>query len=184
MEVFKGRPQDTAGREEREVRVYDYLDSLGIEYMRTDHPDNLAYTMEDCRKIDAALETKLCKNLFLCTANKKQFFMLLIPGDKPFKTKYITSQIGTGRLSFADEAKMLEYLDIKPGAVSLMGLMNDHDNNVKLLVDKELLDEEYLGCHPCVNTASMKIKVADAFGPYLKAVHHDMQIVELPWEVE
>ena len=184
MQIYKGRPENTDGRLARELRVYDFLDSLGIEYWRTDHMGNRAFTMNDCKTIDATLETVLCKNLFLCTANHKNFFMLMMPGDKPFRTKYITSQTGTGRLSFAPEEKMLEFLDIEPGAVSLMGLMNDHDNHVKLLVDKDLLNEKFVGCHPCVNTSSLKLKSEDAFGTYLKAVHHDMQVVELPWEVE
>ena len=182
MEVFKGRPESAEGRLEREIRVYDFLDALGIEYWRTDHMGNRAFTMSDCKTIDAALGTVLCKNLFLCTANQKHFFMLMMPGDKPFRTKHITSQTGTGRLSFAPEEKMLEYLDIQPGAVSIMGLMNDHDNNVKLLVDRDLLDEEFFGCHPCVNTTSLKLYTKDVFGRYLEAVHHDMQVVELPKE--
>ena len=184
MEIYKGRPENAAERLPREKRVYDFLDDLGIEYWRTDHMGNRAFTMEDCKTIDAVLGTVLCKNLFLCTANHKLFFMLLMPDDKPFKTKYITSQTGTGRLSFAPADKMLEYLDIEPGAVSVMGLMNDHDNNVKLLVDKDLLGEEFFACHPCVNTSSLKIRTADVLGPYLKAVHHEMQVVELPSEVE
>lgn len=180
MELYKGRPEDLSGREEREVRVYDLLDSLGIEYFRTDHEH--ADTMEACNRIDAVLEVVICKNLFLCNRQKTDFYLLMMPGDKPFKTKELSSQINSARLSFASPEAMLEYLDIKPGAVSVMGLMNDKDNHVKLLVDEDVLNDEYVGCHPCVNTSSLKLKTEDVFGKYLTAVNHTATTVVLKGE--
>lgn len=180
MELYKGRPEDLSGREEREVRVYDLLDSLGIEYFRTDHEH--ADTMEACNRIDAVLDVVICKNLFLCNRQKTDFYLLMMPGDKPFKTKELSSQINSARLSFASPEAMLEYLDIKPGAVSVMGLMNDKDNHVKLLVDEDVLNDEYVGCHPCVNTSSLKLKTEDVFGKYLKAVNHTATTVVLKGE--
>ena len=180
MELYKGRPEDISGREEREVRVYDLLDSLGIEYFRTDHEH--ADTMEECNRIDAVLDVVICKNLFLCNRQKTDFYLLMMPGDKPFKTKELSSQINSARLSFASPDAMLEYLDIKPGAVSDMGLMNDKDNHVKLLVDEDVLKDQYVGCHPCVNTSSLKLKTEDVFGKYLKAVNHTATTVVLKGE--
>ena len=180
MELYKGRPEDISGREEREVRVYDLLDSLGIEYFRTDHEH--ADTREECNRIDAVLDVVICKNLFLCNRQKTDFYLLMMPGDKPFKTKELSSQINSARLSFASPDAMLEYLDIKPGAVSVMGLMNDKDNHVKLLVDEDVLKDEYVGCHPCVNTSSLKLKTEDVFGKYLKAVKHTATTVVLKGE--
>lgn len=180
MELYKGRPEDISGREEREVRVYDLLDSLGIEYFRTDHEH--ADTMEECNRIDAVLDVVICKNLFLCNRQKTDFYLLMMPGDKPFKTKELSSQINSARLSFASPDAMLEYLDIKPGAVSVMGLMNDKDNHVKLLVDEDVLKDQYVGCHPCVNTSSLKLKTEDIFGKYLKAVKHTATTVVLKGE--
>ena len=180
MKLFKGRPEDTDDREEREVRVYDLLDSLAIEYFRTDHEH--ADTMEECNKIDAVLDVVSCKNLFLCNRQKTDFYLLMMPGNKPFKTKELSSQINSARLSFAPPDAMLEYLDIKPGAVSVMGLMNDKDNHVKLLVDEDVLKDEYVGCHPCVNTSSLKLKTEDVFGKYLKAVNHSAVTVVLKGE--
>ena len=180
MELYKGRPEDISGREEREVRVYDLLDSLGIEYFRTDHEH--ADTMEECNRIDAVLDVVICKNLFLCNRQKTDFYLLMMPGDKPFKTKELSSQINSARLSFASPDAMLEYLDIKPGAVSVMGLMNDKDNHVKLLVDEDVLKDEYVVCHPCVNTSSLKLKTEDVFGKYLKAVKHTATTVVLKGE--
>lgn len=180
MKLYDGRPRDCADREEREVRVYDFLDKLGIAYQRTDHGH--ADTMEACNEIDRVLGVVICKNLFLCNRQKTDFYLLLMPGDKPFKTKELSAQIHSARLSFAGEEEMERYLNIKPGAVSVMGLMNDRENHVKLLVDKDVLAGEYMGCHPCVNTSSLKIKTKDVFQRYLSAVHHDMTVVTLTGE--
>lgn len=182
MELVKGRPTDCSGRLEREVRVYDLLDKLGIEYERTDHEK--ANTMEKCNEIDKILDTIICKNLFLCNRQQTEFYLLMMPGDKPFKTKYITKQLGCSRLSFAPSEKMLEYLDIKPGAVSIMGLMNDKDNKIQLVIDKPVVESETLGCHPCVCTSSLKFKTKDIIEKFLPAVHHETIIVDLPWGEE
>ena len=178
MELFKGRPQNTQGRLDKEIRVYDLLDSLDIEYFRTDHEE--ANTMEVCNDIDKILDTLICKNLFLCNRTKTEFYLLMMPGDKPFKTKDITKQIGCSRLSFGDSEHMQQFLDIKPGAVSIMGLMNDKDNHIQLLIDKPVLEGEYIGCHPCVSTSSLKIKTQDILEKFLPAVNHNPIVVDLP----
>lgn len=177
MELFDGRPEDVTGREEKEIRVYDLLDRIGIKYNRTDHEP--ATTMEVCKDIDGILNAVICKNLFLCNRQKTQFYLLMMPADKPFKTKELSAQINSARLSFADERYMEEFLDIHPGSVSVMGLMNDKNHHVRLLVDEDILKGEYLGCHPCVNTSSLKIKTADVFDKFLKEVGHDMTVVHL-----
>ena len=182
LKLYEGRPADCSGRLEKEIRTYDFLDVLGIPYWRTDHAWMHADTMEACHDIDAVLEATVCKNLFLCNRQKTNFYLLMMPGDKPFKTKEITSQIGSARLSFASPEDMEKYLDIRPGAVSVMGLMNDHENHVQLLVDEDVMKGEYLGCHPCVNTSSMKVRTEDIFGKFLEAVHHDMIKVTLTGE--
>ena len=180
MELKKGRPSDLSGREEKEIRVYDFLDGLNIEYMRVDH--EAADNMEVCAAIDEVLEATICKNLFLCNRQKTNFYLLMMPGDKPFKTKEISSQINSARLSFAGAEEMEQFLDIKPGAVSIMGLMNDRDNMVRLLVDEDVLNSELFGCHPCINTSSMRLKVEDVFGAFLEAVHHEYIKVTLVGE--
>ena len=180
MELYKGRPQSTEGRLDREVRVYDLLDSLGIEYLRTDHAH--ADTMEACNEIDKVLDVLICKNLFLCNRQKTKFYLLMMPGDKPFKTKELSSQINSARLSFASAEAMEEYLDILPGSVSVMGLMNDKENAVTLLVDEDVLKCQYVVCHPCVNTSSLKIKTTDVFDKFLKAVGHTATVVHLTGE--
>ena len=177
MELLSGRPENTDGRQEREIRVYDLLDSLGVEYQRIDH--EAADNMEACQAIDAALEATICKNLFLCNRQQTAFYLLMMPDTKNFKTKEISSQINSARLSFASGEKMEEYLDIHPGSVSVMGLMNDHDNRVQLLVDEDVLKGEYLGCHPCVNTASLKLRTKDVFETILPAMGHTYRTVHL-----
>ena len=180
MELFNGRPEDTSGRLPREVRTYDFLDGLGIEYLRTDH--ERADNMEACNVIDAVLGVVICKNLFLCNRQKTAFYLLMMPGDKKFKTKELSSQINSARLSFADAEDMLKYLDIEPGAVSIMGRMNDKDHAVQLLIDEDVLKDEYLGCHPCVCTSSLKMKTKDVTEKFLPAVGHSYKTVHLVGE--
>lgn len=180
MELQNGRPAGADRRQPREARVYDYLDGLGIEYQRVDHAP--AQTMEDCKAIDEVLGTAMCKNLFLCNRQKTNFYLLLMPADKPFKTKELSAQINAARLSFASGEHMLAYLDIQPGAVSVLGLMNDTENDVTLLVDEDLLQSETIGCHPCVNTSSLLLKTDDVLHTFLPAVRHSFQTVKLVGE--
>ena len=181
LELVKGRPDSTEGRLEKEIRTYDLLDSLGIEYERVDHEE--ANTMEACAAIDEVLAPAvICKNLFLCNTQKTKFYLLMIKNDKKFKTKEISKQINSARLSFAPPEYMEQYLDITPGSASVMGLMNDKENQVTLLVDEDVLAAEYFGCHPCINTSSLRLKVSDVFGTFLKAVDHDYITVKLVGE--
>ena len=180
MELLDGRPDSMEGRLPREVRTYDLLDSLGIEYQRVDH--EAAETMAACEAIDAVLGVTMCKNLFLCNRQKTAFYLLLMPGDKKFKTKELSAQINSARLSFAEAEDMVKYLDIEPGSVSVMGLMNDKDHTVQLLIDEDVLQAEYLGCHPCVNTSSLKMRVDDVKSKFLPAVGHAYQTVHLVGE--
>lgn len=177
MEIFHGRPADCSGREPREVRTYDLLDRLGIEYLRTDHAP--ATTMEVCKDIDGVLEVLICKNLFLCNRQQTQFYLLMMPGDKPFKTKDLSAQLGVARLSFAGEDFMEQFLGLHPGSVSVLGLMNDAQGRVRLVIDEEVLRGEYLGCHPCQNTSSIKLRTEDLLHKFLPAVRHEPTVVRL-----
>lgn len=178
LELQSGRPTDTTGRLEKEIRTYDLLDSLGITYERVDHEE--ANTMEACAAVDEVLaQAVICKNLFLCNTQKTKFYLLMIKNDKKFKTKEISKQINSARLSFAPPEYMEEYMDITPGSASIMGLMNDKDNQVTLLVDEDVLAADYFGCHPCINTSSLRLKVSDVFETFLKAVGHNYITVKL-----
>ena len=177
MKLECGRPLNTAGREPRELRTYDLLDRLGISYERIDH--EAAETMEMCREIDRILNAIICKNLFLCNRQQTAFYLLMIPGDKPFRTKELSAQINSSRLSFAPPERMKELLDILPGAVSVMGLMNDTEHRVQLLIDEDILRDVYVGCHPCVNTSSLRLRTEDLIRVFLPAVGHEYRTVHL-----
>ena len=179
MELMHGRPETNEGRLPKEVRVYDFLDSLGIDYQRVDHEE--AMTMEVCAAIDETLEATICKNLLLCNRQATAFYLLMLPGNKVFKTSVLSKQIGSSRLSFASAEAMEQFLDITPGSVSVMGLMNDHENRVQLIMDQDVLKGEYIGCHPCINTSSLRFKTADLMEKILPAMHHEPIFVDLPW---
>ncbi len=168
----KGRPASLEGRLEKEIRVYDLLDKIGMDYWHTDHPGAKAYTMEDCKEIDGILHATVCKNLFLTNRQHTSYYLLMMPGDKAFKTKELSPQIGSSRLSFGDPEEMEELLDCTPGSASIFGLMNDVNNRVQLLVDRDVVAGKFVGAHPCVNTASLKMPTAQLFDLYLRAVHH------------
>lgn len=180
--LYKGRPDDFSERLPKERRCYELLDSLGIEYLRVDH--EYADTIDACHKIEDTLGALICKNLFLTNRQQTDFYMLLMPGDKPFKTKLLSKQIGSSRLSFGSPEHMEEHLDITPGSVSVLGLMNDSKNAVKLLVDADLLKDEFIGCHPCINSSTLRIKTSDITNLFLPKVGHSMTVVELPWVIE
>ena len=177
MILENGRPADTKGRMDKEVRVYDFLDALGISYQRIDH--EAAMTMEVCEEIDRVLDAVICKNLFLCNRQETNFYLLMIAGDKKFKTKDLSSQIGSARLSFGKPEYMEEFLDITPGSVSVLGLMNDKENKVQLLMDEDVIRQEYIGCHPCINTSSLRIKTEDMLGKIIPAMKHAPVFVKL-----
>ena len=176
--LYKGRPMNT--REANEMRCYDVLDSLNIEYLRVDH-DN-ADTIEACASVEKVLEYRICKNLFLTNRQQTEFYLLLMPGDKPFKTKFLSKQLGTARLSFADAQAMEKHLDIQPGSVSVLGILNDKENKVHLVMDRDIYDDGYICCHPCRNTSTLKISAKDVTEKIVPFSNHEITIVDLPWE--
>lgn len=178
FELMDGRPADEAGRLEKELRTYDFLDHLTISYQRIDHEP--AMTMEACREVDEALQATICKNLFLCNRQETNFYLLMIAGDKKFRTKDLSAQLGVARLSFAKERYMEEFLDLTPGSMSVMGLINDKERNVRLCIDKEVLEGKEIACHPCINTSSIKFATKDLLEKILPAMGHEMTIVDLP----
>lgn len=177
--IYQGRPADTAGHPDKELRAYDFLDSLGISYTRVEH-DALP-TIEACQEVDQLLSVEICKNLFLRNAQKTDFYLLLIPGNKKFKTAVLSKQIGSARLSFGEAEFMEQFMDLTPGSVTVLGLMNDKENRVRLLIDKDVLDQEYFGCHPCINTSSLKFPTRDVIDKILPAINHPYTVVDLPY---
>ena len=178
MKLLDGRPENVSQRLDKEIRVYDFLDNLGVPYRRVDHAP--AMTMEACVEIDKVLGAPMCKNLLLCNRQKTDFYLLLMPGEKVFQTKELSAQLGVSRLSFASGEVMEEYLDITPGSLSVIGLMNDKDCHVRLVIDKSVLENEYIGFHPCINTSSLQVKISDLTGKIIPAMGHEPTIVNLP----
>ena len=177
MVLVEGRPADCSGRLEKEMRSYDLLDGLAVQYQRIDH--EAAMTMEACEEIDRVLDATICKNLLLCNRQCTAFYLLMIPGSKVFKTSELSKQIGSSRLSFAKPEYMEQYLDITPGSVSVLGLMNDHENHVELLIDADILKGEFFGCHPCINTSSLRLRTSDLMEKIIPAMHHTPRLVTL-----
>ena len=177
MELQNGRPADCGGRLAKEIRCYDLLDSLGVEYQRIDHEP--AMTMEACEEIDRTLNAVICKNLLLCNRQKTKFYLLMLPGEKHFKTSVLSKEIGSSRLSFASAEDMEALLDITPGSVSVLGLMNDHEHKVELLMDAEVVKGEFFGCHPCKNDGSLRIRTADLLRVFLPHTGHEVTVVDL-----
>lgn len=178
LTLMEGRPESNEGRLEKEIRTYDLLDKLGVKYQRIDH--EAAMTMEACKEIDETLQATICKNLFLCNRQETDFYLLMIKDNKKFKTKDLSAQLGVSRLSFAKENYMEEFLDITPGSVSVMGLMNDHDKRVRLIIDEEVLQGQEIGCHPCINTSSIKFATKDLTDVIIPAMEHPYTLVNLP----
>lgn len=178
MILERGRPADIVGRLEKEIRVYDFLDSIGVSFERVDH--DAAMTMEACAEIDKVLEAATCKNLLLCNRQQTDFYLLLMEGNKVFKTKELSAQLEVSRLSFADASFMEAFLDITPGSLSVMGLMNDKDFRVKLVIDMPILDGKYIGFHPCINTSTLRVKTSDLVEKIIPAMKHTPTFVNLP----
>ncbi len=174
--IYTGKPENN-NRLKKEMDSYELLEKLGISYYRLDHDE--AKSVEDCLEVEELLDIEIYKNLFLCNSSKNEFFLLTMLGNKKFDTKIVSKQVGSSRLSFAGPEDLEEYLNLQPGSVSVLGLMFDKERKVKLLIDKDLLADEYFGCHPCVNTSSLKITTKDLLEKFLPYTGHTPLFVDL-----
>ncbi len=173
----QGAPKELSERLIREQKCYALLEELGIEYERIDHAP--AMTMEVCREIDRVLEAAICKNLLLCNRQKTAFYLLMLRGDKVFHTKDLSAQIQSSRLSFASPEDMEQLLGCTPGSASVLGLMNDTEGRVRLLIDGDVLESEWIGMHPCINTSSLRIRREDLTERILPEMRHGYTVVRL-----
>ena len=175
MEVYNGAPAES--RSDVENRVYECLARLDIPFTRVDH--EAAFTMEDCVAIGEALNVHICKNLLLTPRNRSAFYLLCMPGDKPFSTKDFSKLIGSSRLSFATEEDLVALLGCHAGSASILGLMNDTEHRVTLAIDRTVAGDEWFGCHPCKNTSSLRMKTRDVLEKFLPDTGHEAVIVDL-----
>ena len=174
---YTGRPAEK--RTPAEEAIYDKLEELGIPFDRVDHDH--ADTMEDCLLIESTLGGKICKNLFLCNRQQTAFYLLMMPGGKPFKTKFLSAQLGCARLSFADAGHMAQYLRTIPGSVSALELLFDTENAVQLVIDREMLAEDTISGHPGLSTSTLRMAREDLLR-YVSAVGHEPTYIDLPVE--
>lgn len=173
--IYTTRPTDE--RLEKENRVYDLLEELNIPFIRIDH--DAMNTIDECQDVDKFLGVEICKNLFLCNSQKTKFYLLMMPGHKKFVTRDFCKQINSSRLSFAPPEYMETYLDLTPGSASILGLMNDHEHHVQLVMDQEVVDQPLIGCHPCINTSRLTLSTNDVLNKFLPYTNHDVLYVNL-----
>ena len=178
-QLFTGRPQN-AECIPMEEKVYDFLDNLGIDYKTLKHP--AAFTIEECNKVRDKVNAPVFKNLFLTNKQQTNFYLLVMPGEKVFKTKYLSAQINSARLSFANEDFMQRYLGVTPGSVTPLGLINDKDKTVRVLFDRDVLAYDEFACHPCINSASVILRLKDMTDKVVAATGHNITWVTLPNE--
>ena len=144
-----GRPSDP--RSAKETACYDLLDSLGIAYECVDH--DAAMTMELCHAAEGVLHISICKNLFLCNRQKTKFYLLLMPGGKPFHTKDLSAQLGCARLSFGPPEDMERLLGVTPGSATVLALQNDTAGEVTLVIDRAVLQARASAATPASTRA-------------------------------
>ena len=178
--IENGAPTNASERTAREQRCYTFLNRLGVPYRRADHA--VAATMEICREIEKSLGCPICKNLLLTNRQQTDFYLLLMEGEKVFKTKYLSKALGCARLSFATDEQMQALVDVTPGSLSVLGLLNDPEQRVRLVIDKPVLEQAEIGFHPCMNTSTLAVSMGDFTGTILPALRHEVTVVELPAE--
>lgn len=172
-ELHIGRPENKVS--DIEEKTYNFLSELGISFECIEHSP--AETIAICHQIEEKLGARICKNLFLKNSAQTQYYLLLLDGDTKFESSTISKQIGSTRLSFASAEKLDEYLGLQPGSVSVLGLINDKEANVTLLIESKLLEDEFFCCHPCKNTSTLKFRTSDIVERIIPATNHNFTLI-------
>ena len=144
---------------EKEKQVYDVLNDLGIPYDRHGHPP--VYTVEEAEKQWTDIIGAHCKNLFLRNKKGNRHYLVILEASKAADLKTLNKLLGEDRLSFASEKRLMKYLSLETGAVSVFGLINDRENHVIVVIDDDLKKTEAVNFHPNVNTATVGISFPD-----------------------
>ena len=142
-----------------------------------------ADTIAHCVAIEEYLGAPICKNLVLCNRQKTAFYLLLMDGQKPFRTKELSAQIGSSRLSFAPPEEMERLLGVTPGSATILALMNDKDHQVRLILDKSVADCDWFGCHPCINTSTLRLSMREIREKFLPHLGITPTVVDLPGQL-
>lgn len=162
---------------ELQKKVYDTLNELSIRYERVDTSE--AITMEDCLEIEKKLNVKMVKTLFLCNQQKTKFYLFVTTSSKRFDSKIFSRQLQISRVSFANEELMLSKIKTKIGSATIFGLLMDETKEVQLVIDKEVLNEEYYGCSDGTTTGYMKITTKDILDKVIPCTNHEFNIIEM-----
>lgn len=165
------------GKNVTQDKVFDLLDQLKIPYECVEN--EVVETMEECKELDEVLGTEIRKSLFLRNQKKTAFFLVVLPAEKQLDIKELGKKLGAGKLSFASEEYMVKYLGCHPGSASVMGTINDEEDYVKVIFDKEVADAEWFGCNPGINTAHLKLKTRDLLNKFLPKIYHKAEIIAI-----
>jgi Ala-tRNA(Pro) deacylase len=159
-----------------EQEVYDVLDKLDIPYRRYEH--EAVYTIKELDNQDIDFHGEHCKNLFVRNRKGNVHYLIVVEGSKRVDLKKISEQIGSTPLSFASEERLYKHLELKPGSVTPMGLINDRDKKVIVVIDKDLMSLDSIGVHPNVNTATITLSYEN-LQKFLKWCQNKVQYVEI-----
>ena len=152
------------------------LDELGIKYYYYEHP--LAKTMEDCEGIGADVGAKHFKNIYACDHTETNFFIIIIRADKKFRTSEVSRKLGVSRLSFCTDEMLQENLGVVSGAVTPLALMNDKEHKTLLVVDKDILRDEMVCCHPLTSDASVAMHRYDLI-KFVRACGNEIKFLDI-----
>ena len=144
---------------DKKEKVLKKLDELNIHYKLIDHP--AVYTIDTMDELHLNKNGHIVKNLFLKNSNGKKHYLVVLKGDKKADLKSIKSQINSTALSFASEERLEKYLGLSKGAVTPLGIINDEEHLVNIVLDEDLKNEKIIGVHPNVNTATVFITFDD-----------------------
>jgi len=157
-------------------QVYECLDKMGIEYEYYEHPE--APTIEIAAQFYRGEDTTLCKNLFFRNHKGNRHYLVIMDSRHQMDIHSIEKMLRQGKLSFASSERMMKYLGLRPGSVSLFGLVNDKDHEVTLFVDKGLVNVKKVSFHPNDNHASLVISSSDMF-KFIENIGNEWQVVDL-----
>ncbi len=160
-----------------EENVYTKLNELNIQFDRVDN--DTVEAMEECVEISNKLGAEIRKTIIVCNEKKTQFYLVVLPAEKRFDSKLFRDKMGCSRVSFAKAEDMQEILGVVPGSATIMSVINDKDNIVKVAIDKEVADSEFFACNTGENTRHIKIKTSDLLNVFLPNVNHEPTIIEL-----
>lgn len=174
-EVMTTAPEDERGA--LETKVYQELERLNISYERVDN--DTVETMEECVEISEKLGAEIRKTIVCCNRQKTEFFLVVLPASKRFDSKLFAAMMRTARVSFASAEDMESLIGLTPGEASVMGILNDPEAKIKVVVDKAVADAEWFACNPGANTTHIRFKTKQLLDTFLPAENHKAEIIML-----